>query len=258
MNGSWPARILFSCTTFLDFKKRDRWAAFCETMDSILRHHPPAVLNRISRWLIVNEWAADGANDWAERVTQRYPFVTFIQKGARQKGQAASMNLILEEVPLYTYWIHWEETWPCKRSCLDRMIDVIQYSSISQLQVTRHKGVVNWTDSKNSLLERTTPSEMRTRYIEIRPTAEVLASTTKSVWDFNDSYFSSWPLYSLLPSINRVSAIGVGPFNTDPRLWPIKFEWEYGRRWLAAGGTKAVLPDGPAERDETGHSSTYD
>ena len=36
----------------------------------------------------------------------------------------------------------------------------------------------------------------------------------------------------------------------------MKFEWEYARRWLEHGGHKAVLPDGPVQRDPT-HQSTY-
>ena len=46
----------------------------------------------------------------------------------------------------------------------------------------------------------------------------------------------------LRPSVNRVSTVErVGRFDEDPDLWPIRFEYEYGVRWVSAGGVKAVL-----------------
>ena len=80
----------------------------------------------------------------------------------------------------------------------------------------------------------------------------------KSMDDYGNGVIAHWPLYSLLPSINRVSHNNCGEFPADPRFWPFRFEWDYGRRWLLAGNTKAVLPDGPVVRDNSAHKSTYD
>jgi len=67
----------------------------------------------------------------------------------------------------------------------------------------------------------------------------------------------AWPLYSLLPSINRVrDYLWLGEFSEDPALWPVKFEWDYARRWWARGNKKAVLSDGPVYRPGK-HISTY-
>jgi hypothetical protein len=250
-------QTIFTCTTFFDFKKQDKWAAFCRGMDSILAQHTPETLHRIDRWVIVNEYDPNPAHDWVSRVKGRYPFMEVIQKGAGDKGQAASMNRILQEITGYTYWIHWEETWYCRDPCLDRMFDVMESTNISQLQVTQLRDKPNWLDSDYH--PRTLQQTQRgTGYYEIREAAGTRESVKRPIAEFRNDCYGQWPLYSLLPSINRVSHNQVGAFTTDPAFWPIVFEWDYGRRWLQAGNTKAVLPDGPVVRDNSAHKSTYD
>lgn len=251
-----PKTTIFTCTTFFDFEKQDKWAAFCKAMDSILQQHDEQTLNKINKWFIVNEYSAKPKADWAKQVKEKYPFVEFIQKGPEQKGQAASMNIILKEIKPYTYWIHWEETWYCRRPCLDRMFDAMETFQPSQLQCTQHKEKPNWLDSDKHprvLVE----TEKGTAMYWIMPSPGTNEYMKKSAYDFNTDYIGKWPLYSLLPSINKVSHNTVGEFSTDPKLWPFKFEWDYGRRWFSAGGTKAVLPDGPVVRDNSAHKSTY-
>ena len=89
-----PRTTIFTCTTFFDFKKQDKWTAFCRAMDSILQQHKPETLDRISKWVIVNEYDPNPARNWTQAVKERYPFVEVIQKGPADKGQAASMNSI--------------------------------------------------------------------------------------------------------------------------------------------------------------------
>lgn len=253
-----PATTIFTCTTFFDFEKQDKWAAFCRAMDSIVAQHTPETLGRIDRWLVVNEYSAAPKADWRKRVRARYPFIDFVQKGVGEKGQAASMNRILREIDGYDYWIHWEETWYCEKPCLDRMLVAAEETGLAQIQVTRLKGAPNWSQSPHHPREA-----VRTRsgleLIRVHPSVETDKYSRMSVAEaFEGDVYAHWPLYSLLPSINRVSvATTVGRFSTDPDLWPVKFEWDYARRWLAAGGTKAILPDGPVVRDEAGHKSTY-
>ena len=249
-------RTIFTCTTFFDFKKQDKWVAFCRAMDSIIEQHTPETLQRIDRWLIVNEYDPNPAHDWTQRVKERYPFMEVIQKGPEEKGQAASMNMILRQTAGYKYWIHWEEAWYCRRPCMDRMFDVMESTNISQLQVTQLTDKPNWLDSTYHprALRQT---DRGTEYYEIRAAAGTAESIKRPISEFADDCFGRWPLYSLLPSINRVSHNRIGDFTTDPRRWPIVFEWDYGRRWLQAGNTKAVLPDGPVIRDNAAHKSTY-
>jgi len=225
-------------------------------MDSIHEKHDPETLQSISRWLIVNEYSSTPKKDWASIIQQRYPFIEFVQKNAAQKGQAASMNIILSRIKPYRYWIHWEEAWYCQNSCIDRMFDIIRSTDVTQLQVTRLNNTPNWLDSSKH--PRTLLKTARgTQFYMIRPAPNTEDYMNKSIKDFNNEFLGHWPLYSLLPSINNVNDYNIGEFSTDPALWPIKFEWDYGRRWFLAGNKKAVLPDGPVVRDEKKHRSTY-
>jgi len=226
-------RVIFTCTTFFDFKKMDRWASFQRAVNAIQADYQP------DKWFIVNEYSESPRADWAKRMAENYPQMTFIQKTREQKGQAKSLNLILDAVNPYDYWIQWEDSWFPERPFLGRAMDVMTSTSISQLQVTHSTNYVSWLDvSDNRKQARTT--WYGTDYIEIKPS------------DKKDD----WPLFSLQPSLNRVSDIrSLGKFNTDPAMWPVKFELQYAHRWLEAGCRKAVLPDGPVIRP--GHVSTY-
>ena len=247
---------IFTCTTFFDYEKQDKWEVFCKAMDSIREKHDPATLQSISRWLVVNEYSATPKKDWAPLMRERYPFIEFIQKDKEHKGQANSMNIILTRIKPYRYWIHWEEAWYCRKPCIDRMFDIIRSTDVTQLQVTQLNKVPNWLDSSKhprALMKTSGGIE----YFVISPSPGTDEYLTKSVTEFNGDFFGHWPLYSLLPSMNRVNGYNIGTFSTDPKLWPIKFEWDFARRWLAANNKKAVLPDGPVIRDESKHRSTY-
>lgn len=244
---------IFTCTTFFDFQKQDKWEPFCHAMDSILEHHSRHTLARIDRWLIVNEYAETPTCDWAERLRLRYPYMVMIQKNEHQKGQAASMNIILEEIRPYEYWIHWEDSWFPKRECLQRAFDVMDSTDITQLQMTQHTDAPNWLDKGEHRAE-CTPAVCRIYASDNM--SPFLRQDVSTVWDTFDETIRYWPLYSLLPSINRASFYTFGYFSTDPALWPILFEWDFARRWYWRGGTKAVLPDGPVLRKKT-HVSTY-
>jgi hypothetical protein len=247
---------IFTCTTFFDFEKQDKWLAFCKAMDSIKEKHSPETLAKIQKWLIVNEYSPNPKTNWTDVIKAKYPFVDFVQKGPEDKGQAASMNIILQKIRGYTYWIHWEETWYCRAPCLDRMFAIIQTAPITQVQVTQHKEKPNWLDSTTHP-RRLEQTPCGVKYYRIYPAEGTEDALQKSPYDYDVSYLPTWPLYSLLPSINRVKDYHFGDFNTDPALWPFKFEWDFGRRWVKAGCTKAVLPDGPVVRDTKNHVSSY-
>jgi hypothetical protein len=251
-----PKTTIFTCTTFFDFEKQDKWSAFCKAMDSILALHGPETLQQIDKWVIVNEYAHNPKRNWSAAVKEKYPFIQVIQKGASQKGQAASLNIILKQIRGHSYWIHWEETWYCRAPCLDRLLEIAKTTEFSQIQCTQHKEQPNWLDSAahpRKLLK----TDGGTEFYEIQPAPGTDVYLKKSVTEYNNTFLDYWPLYSLLPSINRVKHNNLGEFSTDPKYWPFKFEWDYGRRWLISGNTKAVLPDGPVVRDNSEHKSTY-
>ena len=166
------------------------------------------------------------------------------------------MNIILNRIKPYRYWIHWEEAWFCSKPCLDRMFDVMRSTDTTQLQITQFRNKTNWLDEgkHQRILQKT---QQGTEYYVILTSPDTWIYTKKPATEMDDDFLANWPLYSLLPSINRVSGYNNGEFSTDPILWPVKFEWDYARRWLAANNKKAVLPDGPVKRDEAKHKSTY-
>lgn len=242
-------KTIFTCTTYFDFEKQDRWQSFER---AIARIHSFDEARRIQGWLIVNEYSDTPKMDWVELMAIKYPYMTFIQKTKDQKGQAVSLNIILEHIRQYDYWLQWEDSWFAERGFLDRALEIMNGSDVTQLQLTRLNGKVSWLD---------TPKELQTHwcdFIEIKADPDIGRVLDKSTSEFDWSWTRSWPLFSLLPSINRVSHIvPLGSFSTDPALWPVKFEWDFARRWYVAGGKKAVLPDGPVIRHEREHVSTW-
>ncbi len=243
---------LFTCTTFFDFKTGDRWDRFCRAIDSLKKFHDESILGRIEKWIVVNEYSETPKEDWAAKMAERYPFVEFIQKGPHQKGQAASMNRILERIHPYTFWIHWEETWEVRKTFLKDAFTAMDTSDITQLQFTFHEGKVNWMDMPKNKIH------CRGRICKIDAADGIETMLDKDPYkDWSNDIFPKWPLYSLLPSINRVADYEtLGTFSEDPKLWPIKFEWDYARRWYRANCKKAVIKDGPVWRPGK-HTSTY-
>lgn len=246
-------KVIFTCTTFFDFEKMDRWASFQRAITNIHTHNPQ---NLPHHWFIVNEYSDKPKTDWKQRMKETYPQMTFVQKTQDQKGQAVSLNLILEAIRPYDYWIQWEDSWYPERPFLSRAIDVMNSSNISQLQVTHSRKYVSWLDVPKDRQEHHTTSN-GTKYVQIKASSEIKHYLKRHSKDYAVEWNKmGWPLFSLQPSINRVSHIRpLGGFSTDPALWPVKFEWEFARRWFLTGGTKAVLPDGPVIRP--GHVSTY-
>lgn len=248
---------IWTCSTFFDHNEGERWDSFCQALDSIQTLHRPETLVHIHRWIVVNEYSASPKDNWSERIKEKYPFVEFIQKGPTEKGQARTLNILLEKIRGCNYWIHWEDTWICRRSCLDRAFAVMDgRPDIIQLQMTYHKGTVNWMDVEN---KRIHCEKVPADYCIIDPSPKTTETLQYDPYNLSKDVFPAWPLYSLLPSINRAAFYeDLGEFNEDPKLWPIKFEWDYARRWFSAGGVKAVLEDGPVYRpNENNHTSTY-
>ncbi len=240
--------IIFTCTTFFDYHK-SKWDVFQKALDSLNEKHSKDTLTKITKWIIVNEYSNIHKCNWKSLVLEKYPFVEFIQKNENQKGQAKSMNIILDLIKPFKYWIHWEEAWYSNETFLDDAITIMQNNdNISQLQFTKLRGQVNWLDVSD---ERLDCSNSNFCYVVSDKNIDL------NINIHSNDIFLNWPLYSLLPSINRVDFYNFGYFSEDPKIWPIRFEYDFAKRWLISGGIKAVLKNGPVHRDENNHKSTY-
>ena len=243
-----PRGLILTSTTYFDFAKEDHWVTFCKGIDSILELHDPATVGTIDHWLVINEWSAEPKADWSTKIAAKYPFIEFVQKKQAEKGQARSLNMILERIRPYEYWIHWEESWYASTPFLDRALHIMKTSHIDQLQITTTDGQVDWSDHRGNICNNDYC------IVHVEPSTLML----KSAYDVGKGErIPWWPPYSLRPSINRTAIYGrVGAFSEDPVLWPLWFEWDYGVRWFCAGGRKGILPDGPVTRSPK-HVSTY-
>src|SRR4051812_11959865 len=110
-SGGKPGTVIFTCTTFLS--KPGRLSKFVSVMQSILDQHTARELAQIDKFLVINEFDPDCQEDFSARITSRFPLIEFIQKDSHSRGQARSLNAILERIKPYEYWIQWEETWEC-------------------------------------------------------------------------------------------------------------------------------------------------
>jgi hypothetical protein len=248
--------IIYTCATYFDFEKQDKLKSFCNGIDSILKFHPN-ILKIINKWYVVNEYSDNPKNDWKKIIEDKYPFIELYQKTKEEKGHPFSINIMLNKIKYYTFWINWEDSWFASKPFLYDAISIMNITNITQLQFTRWKGDVNWLDLPNDRLKINNnynfarispPQNIYKRFKNIN-----IELYDDNIW--NEEWIDNWPLFSLLPSINRVSDYNFGYFLTD--LPAIRFELEFAYRWLQNGNKKAVLLDGPVIRDENTHVSTH-
>jgi len=246
-------KIIFTVTTFFDFKKEDKWATFCNGMDSIFKYHPN--IDSFIDFYIINEYDPNPREDWEEKLKHKYPFMKLIQKPEELKGQGKSLNLILDLITTYEYWVHWEEAWFATRGFLFEAIQIMDITDITQLQFTAENNVTHWQEKiavdDCYLVPNNIPYCIIKYNIDDYPLPDLYSEFTHEDW-----MSVKWPLYSIRPSINRVSDYTFGKFSENPKFWPLKFEMEFGNRWMKRNNVKAIFADGPVTRKST-HVSTY-
>jgi hypothetical protein len=236
----------------------NRRAELLAALSSLLSKHTEDELSLLREIVVINEYDDDRQEDFAPEVRACWPRVEFVQKGAEDRGQARTLNTILDRLAGYDWWIHWEESWVCTRPFVAGAIDVMRATDLTQLQVAR-----GWLDvGADRLRPGRTPDG--TPFVRVLPhphTADLVRRTPVS--GYGDlvarvGMAVGWPLYSLQPGVNRARFCrALGRFDESPPLWPIRFEWEYAKRWLLAGGTKGVSVPPAAER-QANHVSTYE
>ena len=246
-------KIIFTITTFFDFEKENKWDAFCNGMDSIFYYHPD--IESFIDFYVINEYYTKPKENWEEKLKEKYPFMKLIQKPIELKGQGKSLNLILDLIDTYTYWIHWEEAWFATREFLFQAIEIMDITKISQLQFTQENNMTHWQDkiviNDCYLLPKNNPYCIINYNVDDYPLPDLHKNFTHDDW-----MNVKWPLYSIRPSINRVSDYTFGKFSENPLFWPLKFEMEFGNRWMKRGNIKAIFAEGPVTRKNS-HVSTY-
>ena len=243
--------VIFTCSTF--FEKKDKFDQFIKAMDSI----QDADRALIDNFVVINEYGPDyddnDAKNHAQAIKTRYPFIHYIQKGANDRGQARTLNMILSRIGTFDYWIHWEESWIAKDIFVAKCLDVMNRgdTSLSQLQLT-------FPDWRDVAPERIIPRDGFMIILLDKMYASLDHGVDKiyEIWS-QHSLDIIWPLYSLRPSINRVAHVQrLHGFDEDPDLWPIKFEYEFGVRWIDVGCSKGIIEPSVVFRQD-GHVSTY-
>jgi len=246
-------KIIFTVTTFFDFKKEDKWQTFCNGMDTIFKYHPS--IKSFIDFCIINEYDNNPRENWELKLKEKYPFMKLIQKPIELKGQGKSLNLVLDLIEPYEYWIHWEEAWFATRSFLFDAIKIMNDTNITQLQFTKEGDWTHWQDK--IVIENCYLTPNNNPYCVIDYNVDDYPLPDLDVEFSHETWMSiKWPLYSIRPSINRVSDYTFGKFSENPKYWPLKFEMEFGNRWMKRGCVKAIFTDGPVTR-KSSHVSTY-
>ena len=248
-------KILFTCTTYIS--KPNKLDSLKQTLDSFLKYTPS---DKIDRMIVINEYGEDTANTISE-LKEKYPQIDFINKDENDKGQARSINMIIDILREgnYDYWLHWEDSWIVIEPFLTKSLDIMLDNRIDQLQL-----IQKWKDvpDERKKMWTTKSGEKYVEILKINDSIEEQLNPFGTCSDFKSDWWGenlkNWPLFSLSPGIDKVDKIlRVGYFDNSPDKWPITFEFEWSVKWLCNGARKAILEYAICERVD-GHKSTYD
>ena len=243
---------IFLCTTYFDCPKRDSWSMFQNGINKLRALHDQKTLGRIDKWVIINEYSQRPKANWAKLVSQNYPFITFLQKGPQDVGHVKSLNMLLPYITPYKYWFHWEEGWQPTKPFLNSAFNVMDSTNVTQLQLTNNE------QDKIDWMKRTTERKSCTNdYCIIHHSKEIDENLGEEKIKTFDQLVKYWPLYSLQPSLNRVSFYDFGQFSERKFPFPLVSEYDFAQRWYNKGGVKAVFKEGPLKRPKN-YVSTHD
>jgi len=232
-------KFILTITTNLEGKE-DKWKILCNAIDSILYYDKN--INLFIDIYVINEYSLTPKEDWKIKMSNKYSFINFIQKTKDLNGHGESLNLILDLIKPYTYWIHWDELWYSTRSFIFDAIQIMDNTKITQLQFTKENNQTDWEEK--IVLTDCHKMPNNNNYC-------ILKYNTEDYPKFNlddeltDKIFS---VYSIRPSINRVKNYNFGKFLVDPKYYPIKYEIEFGQRWMNNKYIKAIFLEGSVTR----------
>lgn len=227
---SMVEKILFTCTSFISLngKYDDLYKAittFCNNND--LKNNQNIIID----YIIINEYSDINIDNLISKLNNKFPFINIINKEMSNKGQAKSLNIIINilKSSSYKYWIQWEESWFVNKPFLKKAYSILNNDNIDQLQFT--KDAQRNLNNKFKLYKK--------EYFIVKKNIKYEDNITewkkKKIW-------CNWPMFSLRPSINKVSSILKNDyFDTLEEKWPGYFEYEYALKWVKLGFTKAFL-----------------
>lgn len=233
-------KILFTCTSYISLQGK-----FEELYKALVLFFKFNDYNSIDRFIVINEYSKIDTTNKINFLKEKFPQVDFIQKKRNKKGQANSLNIIINILRRnkYDYWIQWEESWFPNRNFIKDAIEIMTESKIDQLQFTN-----DWFN-----VEKERRHEFK-NYVEIDKIPGNYSDENINFWKKD---LTKWPLYSLRPCINRVSTmLPLRYFNTSKEKWPVQFEFEYAYKWAQQGLKKGIMKNPPVER-KGNRRSTY-
>lgn len=247
-------KILFTCTTYIS--KPNKIDSLKQTLDSFLKY---TSIDDIDRMIVINEYG-ENTNELISPLEETYPQFEFINKDEDNKGQARSINMIIDILREgnYDYWLHWEDSWILTESFLPNALDIMLDDQVDQLQL-----IPSWKDVSDKR-KKTWVTNSGQKYVEILKIEDSLDEQIKPFGTCSDyklnwweNGLDNWPLFSLSPGIDKVDKIlTTGYFDNSDDMWPITFEFKWSVKWLCNGARKGVIEETICERVD-GHKSTY-
>lgn len=236
---------LFTCTSYITlpnkFEELDR------ALSTFFKYNNS---NRIREFILINEY--DPISDYLiEKIKNKYPNIIIWNKSEDQKGQAKSLNMVIDYLKQnnYKYWLHWEESWYCLDRFIDKMLNIMDNNNINQFSLRYNLFEILSKENRLDFLDYVDYDD----HTEIIP-KDINRYDVKTPWYNN---LCNWPLFSLMPGIDKVDTIlKTGYFSTDSEKWPIIFEYEFACEWIKHINRIAGFKKEYISRNSD-HKSTY-
>ena len=248
-------QILFSCTTFL--KDDINYNKLNRTLDTFLEYNK-ADLHLIDKFIIVMEYSLLN-NKYINELKNKYSMMTFIIKTEDEKGHSRSINIIIDNLSGYKYWLHWEESWYSNGPILKNTYITMETSDINNLQLTKREVLYDMSITENEYINCTI---LGNQYKVIK--ANTKLKNLWRYWEINDLDFTVWknvglwPFYSLRPSMSKVNTIvKTGYHNEDIIKWPFQCEFEWALKWVRRNNIVVGIPLHINITRDDYHKSTY-
>lgn len=246
--------ILFSLTTFITNEKK--YLILLRCLDSFIKYNKD-FLHLIDKFLILMEFSSEN-NKYIPLLIEKYPSFTFINKTEDKKGQAKSLNIIIEHLSNFEYWMHWEDSWYSIGPVLEKSFQFISSYPINYIQLTKKDILYDLPVINNNFVNCMVKDD-----IKIIKANDYLKNMWKlwEMYDYDWSVWKSngwWPFFSLQPSLNKVDPIlKTGFFSILPEKWPFQFEFEWALKWIRRNDIiMGIFKDIQVIRDND-HQSSY-